>query len=563
MLLAGSALIVISSGLKIFKESGFTKEDGNNLQYAIGSIVKAFSIVTDTKRQKEMGFEVNWLDLMFGIEALSNAGSTLASLAQGIQAFANLEVTTWEVINPGTKKARLVIKERRKMNETDFDNAAYGMAKVINAIAEPFANVGKLTQGQKSGNPLYDSVFGNDYIAAGIDSLKNVGGTLISLAQGVQAWANLEIIEYEVINAGTKNAKLVPKSVRKMADTDFTAASTNIAMVLGFLAKEIANIGEMEAKSEGVFSGGNITKGKEVIAGLGGNILSMADAIVKLANSEITSYKVNEKGELVPYDTRKLNDTDYKAATETIKTMLGTLIDGLIEAGVKADENEDEIEAVLEVLPSISEALGSSADTLKKWIDMKDQATVGANNITSFISTINSIFDTDKNKNLPRSSAYFSLFATNVEKMATSANQFDKIATNFERMDKSMKGIKDSVNSFDLQKLTTTDSLFKSMAILSKSPEAMANQINETLKEAFKDFSDAIKQMIEESGGGAGGGAAAAASTAASAPAAAAAPSGKPGEKAPPAPSITPQQLQQAFTAALSSVTVKTKEVQF
>jgi hypothetical protein len=332
MILAGLALLSISAGLTAFKKSGFTKADGEGLEFMIGSVAKAFTIITDKKRQKEMGVDFSPYDLMIGIMALSQAGNVLSSLAEGVKAWANLEVTEYEVINPGTKNAKLVIKAKRKLGKSDFENAAYGMAQVISAIAAPFAKVGKLDRGQSSGDPIYDAIFGGGFVSGGIDALARSGDTLVSLAKGVQAWANLEITEYEVVNAGTKNAKIVPKSIRKLGKGDFVAASTNIGTVVGFLANEFAKIGKMEANSEGIFSGGYISKGISMISGLGDNLIAVAESIQKMANMEIVENAIVD-GKIVPKSVRKLGPTDFKNATQNIGMILGLLANAVADVG--------------------------------------------------------------------------------------------------------------------------------------------------------------------------------------------------------------------------------------
>lgn len=650
MILAGMALMVISGGLAIFKKTGFNQGDSDNLQYAIGGIVKAFSIITDKEAQKKMGININWFDFMLGVVALSGAGSVLASLAQGVQAWANLEVTEWEVINGGTEKAKLVIKNKRKLNKGDFENAANGMAMVISAIAAPFAKVGKLNRGQSSGDPLYDAIFGGGLVAEGIDALKNSGDTLVNLAKGVQAWANLEITEYEVVNAGTKDAKIVPKSVRKMSPTDFTLAAFNIGTVTGFLANELAKIGKMESDSSGIFSGGYVSKGVQSIAGLGDNLLAMAEviqkmanmelvenevrmidgkpqlvaksvrkmspsdfirasvaigqitgflareiakigemednsegwfsdgyvkkgveaisglgqnissiaeAVIKLANSEITTYKVDSKGQMVPVSTRKMNKGDYVKAALNLKTIMSLVVSGIADTGRLVEANKSAIDSAMNVLPDMTEMLADAAKPVEVWAKLKDVEKTGLS-INAFMKQVNNAFDPKLNPNQDKISWYFTSFATNLQTMAKSSDQLEKLANNFDKIQKSMKLFKEHVNSFDLKKLTLTDSMMKSLAILAKNPEAIANQIDESIKAAFEELVKAIKDLNAAGGGGG--------TVPTGTPPTGTPPTGTPPPKGTPPPAnipqgkgqITPAQLQAAFEAALSNVTVKT-----
>jgi hypothetical protein len=641
MILAGAALMLIVPALSIFKKAGFNKSDADNIEYMIGSVVKAFGIVTDTDRQKEMGFNVNPIDLFLGIQSLAGAGRVLAGLADGVKAWANLEVNEWEVINPGTKDAKLVIKGRRKLTKADFDNAAYGIAQVINATSEPFAKVGRLEKGQPSGDPIYDAIFGGGFVSAGVDSLARSGDTLVNLAKGIQSWANLEITEYEVIGAGTKNAKIVPKSIRKMSSTDFSLASANIGMVIGFLAKEfakigemekntsgifadgvvklgiesianlgdnllsiaevitkmanmeivenevrmidgkpqlvpksvrkitptemakaainigtitgflakeIAKIGQMEANSEGWFADGYVKKGQEAIAGLGQNLSAMADTIIKMANTEITEYRVNEKGELVPVSTRKMGEGDFAKASDNIAKILGIVVDKMAEVGRKVSENEDVIEKATEALPNMTQVLADAAKPIEAWSKLKDTDKIGAS-MVNFYDTIKAVFDPDKNATISDTDRYFTSFAANIEKIAAPENTLDKVATNVDRIEKSMKLLKETINSMDLKKLTLTDSLMKSIAMLSRNPEAIAKAIEGSIEKSFEELIDALKEIVDQAQASAN---ASAAAVAAPAPVA-----GSPAAPAAKAPAAPQPDIADALKKALNSVTMK------
>ena len=301
MIPAGIALMLITPALSIFKKSKFGKKDADNMEFAIGGIVKAFGLITDTERQKKMGFYVTPWQLWLGIAALARAGTTLANLAKGVQAWANLTIKEYEVINPGTKDAKIVPSGKRQLSKSDFKKAAFGMATVISAIAKPFADVGKLEMGAPSGNPILDSIFGGKrYVSRGIKALSKSGDTLVSLAKGVQAWAKLEVTEYEVVDAGTADAKIVPKSVRKLTPGDLFKAKWGMSMVIKSLSQTFADVGRLEhgESSENtwlssIFGGKKwVSKGVQAMAGVGDNIVALGTGIQNWANMSITEYEV-------------------------------------------------------------------------------------------------------------------------------------------------------------------------------------------------------------------------------------------------------------------------------
>jgi hypothetical protein len=120
--------------------------------------------------------------------------------------------------------------------------------------------------------------------------------------------------------------------------------------------------------------------------------------------------------------------------------------------------------------------------------------------------------------------------------------------------------MKDHINTLDLKKLTTTDSLFKSLAILSKNPEAMADKIGDTLKLAFEEFGKALTEAIKEAGGAGGGAGNTTGGGIVEGVKNILTPDPKTDNKPPqPIPMITPEMIQRAMTAALGSVAITVK----
>jgi len=375
-LFAGVALIPLATSLLIFKKADFKTTDADNLEYALGAVVRAFGIVTDYERQKKMGFYVNPWDLALGIEALSGAGRVLAGLAEGVQAWANLEVNEWEVINPGTKDAKLVISNRRKLNKSDFEDAAYGMGQVISAIAAPFAKVGRLEKGPSSGDPFYDAIFGGGFVSAGISALKRSGDTLVSLAEGVQAFANLEITSYVVANPGTKDAVLVPSEKRRMTDDEIKAAGDNIAKIITVVAGAFAQIGYWEKNSEGIFSGGYVTKGVQALAGVGDILTSVTDGVIKMAYNEIPQFTLIDGGtkdaKLVPAEPLRITDSMLVDAAYNIGEILGVVAGSIAEIGRMQEESDGwfsdgYVEAGVKALGNVGDVVAKIADAVIKF----------------------------------------------------------------------------------------------------------------------------------------------------------------------------------------------------
>lgn len=595
MLAAGVALIPITASLVVFKAAKFSTTDADNLEYMLGSIVKSFGIVTDYKRQKEMGFYVNPWNLYVGIEALSGAGRVLAGLAGGVQAWANLEVTEWEVADGGTKDAKLVIKGKRQLKKEDFKLAAEGMASVISAISKPFAEVGRLEQGEKTGNPILDYVFSGNFVSAGVEALSKSGDTLVSLAQGVQAFAMMEITEYEVVDPHTKDAKLVPTGKRRMKDTEIVAAGENISKIINVVAKAFSEVGRMQAATEGpIWGQGNVSKGVaalagvgdiltsitegvirmahneipqfdligkgtkdamlvpgtplvlkdtdllasgrnigkilnvvanafakigkgeddssgfwpwadgyvedgvEALAGVGDTVSKIADAVIKFATGEIATFTLINGGtpeaKLVPGAPLKITSTMLKRAARTIGTVLNTVGMAVADFGKWAYENGKYISYGVEYLTSTNEVLVNAAAPLETWGKLVDVQKSMLNMLT-YLNVLKNVYDPSKNKNISQSSWYFGQFATNAELLANNADVFSDVADNFDRVQKSMKLIQTHINGMDLKKLTMTDSMMRSIAALSKNPEAVAKMVSQSIEKSFEELIKALKEL--------------------------------------------------------------------
>jgi hypothetical protein len=114
---------------------------------------------------------------------------------------------------------------------------------------------------------------------------------------------------------------------------------------------------------------------------------------------------------------------------------------------------------------------------------------------------IRSIFDPSKNKQVSQSSWYFTKFAENMKLVSEAEDPLAKTAKSMDSIQKSMKLMKDSVNGMDLKKLTLTDSMMKSIAALSKNPEAMAKVIAESINKSYEELIKALKELSGSSSG--------------------------------------------------------------
>jgi hypothetical protein len=74
--------------------------------------------------------------------------------------------------------------------------------------------------------------FSDGVVKKGIEALTGIGNIMTEMAKGVQAFANLEFTSYEVVNAGTPDAKIVPKGIFTLSDGDFWKVKDNFNGIL-------------------------------------------------------------------------------------------------------------------------------------------------------------------------------------------------------------------------------------------------------------------------------------------------------------------------------------------
>ena len=331
--LLGLALLSIGKGLKAFKDTGFTVKDADNIRKIITAVASAFANATSG------GKDFSWWQVMWGIYAMRNLGRTLKSIAEGVQAWANLYVSEYEY-NEKTGKMEEVA--RVKLTQQDFDNVAYGMKTVISAIAGPLAEVGKADMGASPDDPWYAAIFGGKgYVRKGVAALRGVGDVLTGLAKGVQSFANLTVSKWEMVevtdDSGAKRMELQETERIPMTDTVLEASAKAIAKTVTHVAKPFGMIGQgfwsklfSQAESDFPYSGDDIKRGVEALGGVGDVLSGLAKGIQDFANLTFTTYTVqtnSETGmpEVVPSDVITLTSGDFKTATNRIAEVITTI----------------------------------------------------------------------------------------------------------------------------------------------------------------------------------------------------------------------------------------------
>ena len=323
----------LTNSLKNFKEVGWTEQDGvlltNAVTSTVGAFVKAFDGIGISGMAK----------LLFAVPLVGMLGNSLVSLAKGVKAMATLTFTETKY---DEKTGKLVPVGEVRLTDSEIQQVGPNVASILNALAEPLTMFGKWsTMGETGFGPF---TIGAGYMQKGIDAAAKVGQILTSLAGGVASMANLEVIEYEVVRAGTPDAKLVPKGSRKLTQSDFQNAASNVEKLLKGLAEPLVSFGKSTESGEGWFSDGYLAKGIDAAAKVSDFLAGLATGVRDMANLEVTEFTIVGKGtkdaKLVPARTRKLTDADFQNAAINVDKILKGLAKPLIDFGKATESGE-------------------------------------------------------------------------------------------------------------------------------------------------------------------------------------------------------------------------------
>lgn len=342
MMIAAAALVPISIGLSIFKATGWKDEDSNGLRNMLMSVGNAFA---------DLARGGNWIYVQLGIMATMFMGNTLASLAKGIQALANMTFTEYEW-DDSTKK--LEPKKKTKLTNTDVQLAAQNAATMITTMVEPLAMFGTLFTGGKvsiknaEGQIIATRFEGLNPFATmmGIIMLGTLGKNLVALAEGTKAWATMSYWEYELqYNPETKMKDLRPSAKRKLSNTEIQDAGKNIASVIFSLVGPVAAFGALMALGDAAASanplgammvglgvGKNpIEKGIASLGALGTSLASLAGGVRDWATMSYWEYALqfNPKtgmNELLPSAKKRLTPDEFIQTGKNIADVIYALV---------------------------------------------------------------------------------------------------------------------------------------------------------------------------------------------------------------------------------------------
>lgn len=264
-MMVGSSIKNIGQGIADFVKIYEKGVDPGKLAGALKTVLT--SVVNSIIDAGPNGSTIDWDDVEDGLDAIDGVGSIISGIADGIQKFADLK---FPVYGPDGK-----IKSYLTLNDGVFTRVAANMKLMIGAVANTLTEIG-----EKQGEVGW---FSKSKGEMGADVIKGIGGDLTGIADFVLKAADLRIPVYDA------NGKLIEGQTRELTPAMLGPGgivSNNIKMMITSMADALMKIGSNEAESEGWFSPGNITKGKEAIMGIGKDINDIAQAALAFSQIE-------------------------------------------------------------------------------------------------------------------------------------------------------------------------------------------------------------------------------------------------------------------------------------
>jgi hypothetical protein len=532
----GTTLLVIGTGLFVAAEALDKVKNMDKLIEGIfgdsGLIPKMAESFSKIGKKYGGGLLSSFLgmdDVSVGVRVAGGFGEVLKDIAGGIVAFADF--TQFPVKVPNPKDPSNLIYKTVDIFGSIIPALNENLPILLGTLASTFADIGNKYGGDSGW-------FGEDSpVQKGINAVKGIGGVLSELAGGIIAFANFT--EFPVQVPDPKDpSKLIYKVVDLMSTLptiqtaligDGVVGSSNKGILFG-LANVFATIGDKYG--EGFFTKGSTKKGVEAVQGIGGVLSELASGIVAFATFEkMPNYDKDGKfnGTYTPYKFGDVKDNIIRVLT-TLPEVFSTID---LDTFASAQEKADAAKPLAESISKIGAALNSLmvdkgkgekvniaamiGPVLKQFIedtnginidDSKTQQLVSLGNALSKFAGIGGGLSefakalSSTGKAFESFSKGFTTFSSQLDRFIRFENSFSNLVKNqkqynFGEFAKSMGVLKTNVNDFNVENLKLTDSLMKSLAILSKSPDSLGETIKASLEESMKLLIEAIQKLTE------------------------------------------------------------------
>lgn len=485
MIVAGLALISISAGLAAFskvfngggmdkmladsgqKTEGFLGFGGgrmmSNMEWAMLSVARSFTLPP-----------LSIASMYASAPALMLAGGAMSIISKGVKAIQDLNI--------------------------DYETVPDNIAKLITAVATPFADFGK-GAGAGGRKSLFNRIFGGGSqspLADGISSVMGIGDALTSIAVGTQAMVNLKFPIYE----GTK---IVGYNTLQNGFEDKIA--TNLKMIINAVVAPFAEIGSDPMMGKGgragffqrlTGSGGQspVADGISAVQGIGSALTGIAEGVQAMANLTFPIY--NAKGKKI--GVRTIKPTDLTAVGVNLENIVKSLTSTFATIG--NDPNAETgfwggastIEKGIELVTGMGTPLSEIAGAVKTFASENIDVDVVSLKIENMIRALTSAFS-GENISISRISIQgLSQTAKYLKEIAKSVDAFEKYTESFTKYVTDFIRYKDAVNDFDQTNLKLTTDMFQGLSYLAKTEDAIGD-MSDQLTAAIEKLSSMISTL--------------------------------------------------------------------
>lgn len=504
-----------SGEMKIKGKVKLTEKDFDTVAYSMQKVISAISGPFAEVGKLEMGLTGGdpFYASIFGggyvskgIEALSGIGNVMSGLSQGVQDFANLTITEWDVIQ-GKNGPELKPVKKRTMTGKEIDSAVKNMAKIAVTTATVFAEVARINAGEKPKDPalaFLNAVFGGDLVQEGVEALGGIGDVMVGLAEGVMKFANMEFVTHKIVINNNGIPELVPDKIVKITQVDIDFAMKNLSSVAGTVARVFSEIGKGNWWSNGEdIDPDDVEDGIKALSGIGDIMVGLADGIMKFANMEFVTQIVKDVDgipTLVPGEVVKISQKDIDMAVSNMSTVAISVAKAIVNAGNYIDENSDAMDAGIEYIPQASEAVTVVAEAILKANESLSKVKDVNSISTAIKGFITSTIDPFAAADITTRMTALEIFTERIEIIASSADEMKKVAKSLESISKSMGVYRKEINALDPKLLSETRALYEAMAVISESGsiQDLLDKYGKTIEDTFEKLAELLEKFADK-----------------------------------------------------------------
>lgn len=426
-----------------------------------------------------------------GIDTVAGLGKVLSEIAGGVVAFSNFEAFPVQIPDP-KDPSKLIYRainlfdvlpkiKEVLIGDGTVNGKLTGKTGILMGLAEVFAEIG---------NKYGEGFFVDSAVKKGVDAVQGIGSVVSELAEGIVAFAN--------IDRGLPNYDENGKFNGTYTKFTFDDIRTNIIKVLTslpsiFAELDVTKIEDAKNKAHAIVP---LAESFEKI----GKALSQLSDVKKYDNNFIVTISQGIKTIITDINNIQFDENKIKLLGDLGKSLhkfeglsnlkeVGQSLKGFGPDFSKFMSSVDMKEPDVKKLESIHEVLFKMA-TL-------DTPLTKLSKSLELLGTSFRTFGTG-----------FSSFSTHLDKFQKFENVFSSLSKNsheyqFTEFAKSMGTLKTNVNAFNLENLKLTDSLMKSLSVLSKSND-VSGVIRDSIDKAMAELIKAIDKVSENSGKQAG-----------------------------------------------------------